>query len=145
MLSLSFSDISQNLSSFHFPDIDAVVGIATGGTFPAILIAHQLAKPYHLLSINYRHPDNSPRYEAPQLLKEFSLPLPAHSKILLVDDVSVSGKTLEKARSLLESYSVTTFTLKGKADLVLFPDIKECVAWPWKTSPQDEAPKKQTP
>lgn len=54
-------------------------------------------------------------------------------RILLVDDVSVSGKTLQTAKELLSGHIVTTFTLKGKADLVLFPEIGDCVKWPWKS------------
>ncbi len=53
-------------------------------------------------------------------------------RILLVDDVSVSGQTLQAARELLMDYEVTTFVLKSKADLVAFPEIGECVVWPWK-------------
>ena len=54
------------------------------------------------------------------------------TRILLVDDVSVSGQTLQAARELLMDYEVTTFVLKSKADLVAFPEIGECVVWPWK-------------
>jgi hypoxanthine phosphoribosyltransferase len=53
---------------------------------------------------------------------------------LLVDDVSVTGKTLEEARSLFKGNHITTFVFKGKADFVLLPDIKDCVDWPWKYS-----------
>jgi hypoxanthine phosphoribosyltransferase len=58
--------------------------------------------------------------------------MPKGARILLVDDVSVSGQTLALARSLLKGYEVITFTLKGKADFVLFPEITACVNWPWK-------------
>jgi hypoxanthine phosphoribosyltransferase len=51
---------------------------------------------------------------------------------LVVDDVSVSGKTLEKARQLLAGNEVKTLTLKGNADYVIFPEIRDCVKWPWK-------------
>ncbi|MEM8970289.1 MAG: hypothetical protein AAGE93_27990, partial [Bacteroidota bacterium] len=53
--------------------------------------------------------------------------------ILLVDDVSVTGKTLKTVKAELAEYRVTTFVLKGKADLVVFPDIGTCVDWPWKS------------
>jgi len=52
---------------------------------------------------------------------------------LLVDDVSVTGKTLKCAVENLQDYTVYTFVLKGKADYVLFPEINTCVEWPWKT------------
>jgi hypoxanthine phosphoribosyltransferase len=50
----------------------------------------------------------------------------------VVDDVSVTGQTLELAKKKLRSSTVKTFVLRGKADHVLFPKIKECVKWPWK-------------
>ncbi len=131
MIELSFSDISKRLRKFSFPDVDLVVGIATGGVVPASLIAHQLQCPLQIFTINYRDQHNTPLYETPLLMKE--LPeLPQKTHILLVDDVSVTGKTLQLAKSLLKGNALTTFTLKGKADLVLYPEIAECVNWPWK-------------
>jgi hypoxanthine phosphoribosyltransferase len=94
-------------------------------------VAHQLELPLRLLRINYRAPDNSPRHSVPTLLAKIP-PLPVGARILLVDDVSVSGQTLELARDLLKTHKVITFTLKGKADYVLFPKIASCVNWPWK-------------
>ncbi len=54
------------------------------------------------------------------------------NKLLLVDDVSVSGKTMKMAKEALAGNEVKTLALKGKADYVLFPEISECVKWPWK-------------
>ena len=85
----------------------------------------------NLIRINYRAVDNSPQRPAPQVLEPFALPAGV-KHILLVDDVSVSGQTLDVAKELLKGYEVITFVLKGKADLVVFPEIAECVAWPWK-------------
>jgi len=84
--------------------------------------------------VNYRDDHNNPQYDTPVLLSDegFLEGLNKQSKILLVDDVSVTGKTIKFAKELLKDYTVTTFALKGKADLVLFTDIKSCVNWPWK-------------
>jgi hypoxanthine phosphoribosyltransferase len=49
-----------------------------------------------------------------------------------VDEVSVTGKTMEFAKTFLTEHEVITFALKGKADYVLFPGIAACVNWPWK-------------
>jgi len=127
---LDFSAISAALKEVSLPAIDQVVGIATGGIVPASLLAHQLGRPLHLLRINYRAADNSPRHPAPVLLAGLSLP-DVRGTILLVDDVSVSGQTLALARELLKGHDVITLVLKGQADYVLFPDISECVHWPW--------------
>lgn len=130
-ISLEFASISNALKKIHLPKVDCVVGIAEGGIVPASLLAHQLEIPLHLMRINYRAPDNSPRHPAPTLLAE-SPTLPTDARVLLVDDVSVSGQTLSLAREQLKQHEVITFTLKGKADIVLFPEIENCVNWPWK-------------
>lgn len=129
---LSFREISQRLAACDFPEVAAVIGIATGGIVPASLVAFHLEKELHLIHINYRNPDNSPRYDQPQLLNAEKLDYPPGTPLLLVDDVSVSGKTLAHAQALLRDFSITTFTLKGRADLVLFPEVGSCVNWPWK-------------
>ena len=130
-VSLDFLTISQALKSFSIPEVDHVVGIATGGVIPASLIAHQIDRPLSLMHINYRAPDNSLRHTEPVLVAWQPLPLDGQ-RILLVDEVSVSGKTIDFARTLLKNQQVFTFVLKGKADYVLFPDIDSCVNWPWK-------------
>ena len=131
---LKFADISRKLRSIEFPKVDYVIGIGTGGVVPASMVAHQLGCDLKIIQINYRDPDNQPRYDQPKVLQHLDLDIPAKAKILLVDDVSVSGKTLSKAKEQLKALDVTTFTLKGQADIVLFPDVKSCVNWPWKES-----------
>lgn len=127
---LSFAEISQRLHALTLPAVDLVVGIATGGIVPASLVAHQLGKPLTLLQINYRAVDNTPRHPEPILLSSADLPT-APRRILLVDDVSVSGKTLDRAKGLLSDHTVTTLVMKGRGDFVLFPEVAACVNWPW--------------
>ena len=129
---LSFTDISKALHQFRFPEVDYVIGIATGGIYPAVMIAHQLKLDFGFLHIHFRDVDNRPLYNEPRILSNPLENLDKAKRILLVDEVSVSGKTMEKARELLADFDVQTFVLKGKADLVLFPDIRSCVIWPWK-------------
>ena len=119
------------MKSFPFPEVDLVIGIATGGIVPASLTAHQLGCPLRLMQVSFRAADNTPLYPEPKVvswqpLQEQGL------RVLLVDEVSVSGKTLQCARSMLEGQHVLTFVLKGQADYVLFPKIETCVHWPWK-------------
>ncbi len=130
-ITLDFTTISRALKAFPLPEVDHVVGIATGGIVPASLIAHQLNLPMSLIEINYRARDNSPRYPKPVLLSWQPLPV-GGQRVLLVDEVSVTGKTMQFAKTFLTEHEVITFTLKGKADYVLFPEITSCVNWPWK-------------
>ena len=123
--------IAERIRKTQFPEVDLIVGIASGGVVPASLIAFHLNKPLDVMSINYRDEENNPRYEVPQLLEKFN-ELITGKHILLVDDVSVSGKTLETAKALFEECEVTTFVLKGQADISAFPEVATCVDWPWK-------------
>jgi hypoxanthine phosphoribosyltransferase len=127
---LSMAEIEKRLATFKFPEIDFVVGIASGGTFPAKMIAELLNKPRFTIEINYRSKDNIPLYEAPRLISMDQISLVPKS-ILLVDDVSVSGQTIKIAKKYLTNHKIRTFVLKGKADFVLFPEINTCVSWPW--------------
>ena len=128
---LSLNEIKQRLEHFKFPDVDLVIGIASGGVFPAKLIAEILNTPLKFISINYRSSDNKPLYTNPKIIKKDDIPV-GHKRLLLVDDVRVSGQTLRSAKENFTNYTLYTFVLKGKADFVLFPEISECVDWPWR-------------
>ena len=127
---LGFEVIAARLKEVELPSVDCVVGVATGGQVPAALVAYAIDRPLIMLGINYRAPDNSPRFDAPKVLVSAEIP-PSTKHILLVDDVSVTGKTLAVAKAQLPNVQITTLVLKGSADIVLFPEIAACVKWPW--------------
>lgn len=134
-VALGFDAIAARVKAAPLPTVDLVVAIATGGIVPGALVAYELGVPLHRLDINYRAPDNTPQRPAPQLLASPDLPAPG-SRVLLVDDVAVTGQTLALAGGLLSECDVTTLTLKGRAaDIVLFPEVASCVAWPWNAEP----------
>ena len=128
---LGLPEIARRLKAADLPAVEWVVGIATGGIVPASLAAFHLERPLALLPINFRAEDNTPRHAAPVVQGVVALPS-APQRILLVDDVSVSGRTFETARAVLDGHHVTTLALKGRADIVLFPEVDSCVNWPWK-------------
>lgn len=134
-VTLTFSDIAQAIRGADLPECDLVVGIGRGGIVPACLVAYELQRPLHVAWYNYRDDHNRPRHDAPRLMRPSVLPARAR-KILLVDDVSVTGKTLEQAGAALCGREVTTLVLKGSANIVLFPHIQSCVAWPWNPTGQ---------
>ena len=131
MIPLSFKEISERLKTIDFPLIDLVIGIGTGGVPAATMVAYHLNAELLVLTLNYRDEQNNPKYDNPKVLSIPDWQLNG-KKILLVDDVSVSGKTMNAALDLLQGYNVKTCAMKGKADFVLFPEIKDCVKWPWK-------------
>ena len=128
---ISFSEIAKRIKNTQYPEVDWVVGIATGGIVPASLVAFHLEKPLSFIQINYRDQNNTPRYPAPKVIATPTTEMEGQ-KILLVDDVSVSGKTFEIAVGQFPGNQITTFALKGNADIALFPEVKSCVNWPWK-------------
>lgn len=134
MVPLSFIEISERLRQIELPPADLVVGIGTGGVVAAALVAYQLQTELITITLNYRDAVNQPQHESPVVLQALAPEMILGKRVLLVDDVSVSGKTLETARKMLHGAAVTTLTLKGKADIVLFPDVADCVKWPWKAS-----------
>lgn len=131
MVPLSFKEISERLKQIDLPEIDLVIGIGSGGIPPATFVAYHLNADLEVITLNYRDENNTPRYDTPKIFYQPHLNLDG-KRILLVDDVSVSGKTLNAALELLKGYNVKTLAMKGKADFVLFPEIKDCVKWPWK-------------
>jgi hypoxanthine phosphoribosyltransferase len=131
MVPLSFTEISARLKTINFPPVDLVIGIGTGGVPAATMVAYHLGAELLVMTLNYRDEKNNPLYENPQVLSLPDWNLQG-KRILLVDDVSVSGKTMKAALELLHGYDVKTCAMKGKADYVLFPEIKDCVKWPWK-------------
>ncbi len=130
MQDVSFMEIARRITDLQLPEFDLVIGIAEGGQVPAGLAAYKLGKELKVMRISYRDIANAPLYDQPKILSDINDV--KGKRILLVDDVSVSGKTLEAAKRALAGNEVKTLTLKGKADYVLFPEIRECVRWPWK-------------
>lgn len=133
MTPLSFREISERLAAWEFPaGIDGVVGIASGGVVPAALVAQRLRLEMKVIALNYRDEANEPRFSEPKLLSAVPK-LGSWRRVLLVDDVYVSGKSWHAARALLPAeVEVLPFVLKGKSDFALIRDVDGCVAWPWR-------------
>lgn len=131
MVPLSFKEIAERLKQMQLPEVDVVIGIGSGGIPPATFVAFHLNAELIIITLNYRDEKNNPRFDEPKVLYQPEWQLEG-KRILLVDDVSVSGKTMETARAQLAGFDVKTLAMKGKADFVLFPEIKDCVKWPWK-------------
>jgi len=133
MTPLAFEEITRRLAAWRFPDgVEGVVGIASGGIVPAALVAQRLGVGLKLIALNYRDEANAPRHPAPLLLS--AVPdLGAWRRVLLVDDVYVSGQSWHAARALLPAeVEVLPFVFKGKTDFALIRDIEGCVQWPWR-------------
>jgi len=88
-----------------------------------------------VIALNYRDDANEPRHAAPKLLSLVP-ELGPWRRILLVDDVYVSGKSWQTARALLPAdVEVLPFVFKGQVPFALIRDVPGCVAWPWRPEP----------
>ena len=128
---ISIADIKQELLKVNFPSLDTIVGIATGGSELATLLAYSLDLPLELIHINYRNEANQPRYDSPMIIRNLATKSLKEKNILLVDDVAVSGKTLQVAKQNIVAKQIYTLVVKGKADYVLFPHVATCIDLPW--------------
>lgn len=133
MTPLDFRDLVARLRHWSFPaGIEGVVGIASGGVVPAALVAQLLDRELKVIAINYRDDHNAPRFPTPRLLAP-APQLGTWKRILLVDDVYVSGQSWRAARAHLPpEVEVLPFVMKGKVDFALIRDVDGCVQWPWK-------------
>jgi hypothetical protein len=85
-----------------------------------------------IVAVNYRDEANEPVFPEPRLLSGVPT-LGGWKRILLVDDVYVSGKSWHAARAALPAdVEVLPFVMKGKVPFALIQDIDGCVEWPWK-------------
>jgi adenine/guanine phosphoribosyltransferase-like PRPP-binding protein len=127
---ISFPQIRQALENAELPHCKLVVGIADSGLIPAILVACKIGCDIRIIKFNYRNENNVVQHPEPLLLNSISLPANVNN-ILIVDDVTVSGKTLNAAKKLFRDKKIMTMVFVGQADYVLFPQIATCVDWPW--------------
>ena len=143
---LTLKQITNKIKKINFPKFDLIVAIGKDGIMPASLLHHFLKTPVKVMFINYRDKNNKPIRKEPILKKPFkkikllnsknskgfekSKTFQNNKKILLLDTISKTGKTLEKAKQLLKNNKVKTFVINGKADYSLY-NFKECIEWPW--------------
>lgn len=128
---VTLTEVERRLGAIVFPPVDAVIAIERGGRVPGEMIAELLDRPIGFLRLAYRDDSNAVQHAAPMLLHRTAIPCSTGGRILLVDDVSASGSTLQRATRELPGFEVTTFVLKGTADIVAFPELDVCVTWPW--------------
>jgi hypoxanthine phosphoribosyltransferase len=125
-----YQRLNAALAWIQSEKFEAIVAVANGGIMPAALLHEELGLPMGVVQINYRDPENKPRYPEARLLEAGPAPFPG-KKVLIVDDVSRSGRTLARAREFLSASTVKTFLLNGEADFSLYR-TPECLRMPWK-------------
>ena len=129
---LSFNFILKKIKKIQFPKFDYIVAIGKDGILPASLLQHFLDVPLYIVWLNYRNEQNEPIRNNPKLMKPINKELKnlRNKKILLVDSVSRTGKTLAEAKKLLNGNKIKTFVINGPADYSVI-NSKECFRLPW--------------
>lgn len=131
MLVKPLADIQRRIRDLELrEEFDLIVAVARGGVIPAILLQARLGVELEWLWLHFRADDQTPVHDEPELLRPLTFD-PAGRAILVVDDRSTSGATLDKARSALASARlVRTLVVNGNADYSLFRE--ECFYFPWR-------------
>ena len=128
MKKTKIKQIESKLETINFPKFDLIIAIATDGIKPAEILKHRLNIPVETIYINYRNENNKPIKKEPELTKPFKEI--NNKNILIVDSISKTGKTLEKAKKILKNNNIKTFVINGTADYSLF-QFNECIDWKW--------------
>lgn len=130
MRSKSFAQLIKRLDKIHFREtFDIIVAIGRGGIIPAALLNQKLNLPFYILQLRYRDDTHKIMYKKPQRVDRILCTIRG-KKVLVVDDVSRTGKTLETACQLLQKAKrIKTFVINGTADYSLYNT--DCFTFPW--------------
>jgi len=132
----TFHSIFQSLREIKISfDFDFVVGIARGGIIPSSILSFIYEKELFLMWLNLYGEGMPPEriQEKPKLMRPFEGNF-SGKKILLVDDLSKTGETIEFAKRILKekgASEIKSIVLVGKGDYSL-AEFKGCVMFPWK-------------
>jgi hypoxanthine phosphoribosyltransferase len=118
------------LNEINFGKIDLIVAIGGGGIIPAGFIQQKLKCPMKVIGINYRDEANQPRHSDAVLLESEPWTIKGR-RILLVDDVSRTGKTLRRAAKYLQGNTLKTCVVNGASDFSFYNE-ETCFKMPWK-------------
>lgn len=130
MEEITWDKFNQKLDNIQFEEFDLIIAIARGGIIPASFIQQKLDIPMKIININFRDDNHNPKYENPKLLEENGFKI-KKKNILLVDDVSRTGKTIQKAKEYLKDNNIKTCIINGQGDYNLF-NSKTCLKMPWR-------------
>ncbi|MBW2975455.1 phosphoribosyltransferase [Candidatus Woesearchaeota archaeon] len=125
---LHLSEIIRKIKKIRFPEFDMIVAIARDGIMPASLLKDELKLPMHIIWLNYRDENRQPVREQPALTRPLGRELKGqkNKRILLVDRISKTGKTISRAKHILDGNMIRTFVINGKADYSLY-SFEECI------------------
>lgn len=123
----------------HFKDtgqrFDTVVGLTRGGLIPAVMLSHELEIPMMPFNPHVLHSNGAPREEVELMVSPAVI-----REILIIDDISDTGKTFDKTVKFFTNrgFNVTTAavyinkkTAIFEPDFVVFDSHKKWVIFPY--------------
>ncbi len=145
----------------RFGPITAVIGVATGGTAPAVSLGELLATPVYRVEARH-NPTDAPYTPATGHVTCEAGPLAAalggrllEGRVLLVDDICGTGATLHALRRALTPYlapgaAVNTAVLCRNTGAARDPDlwlwtVDDWVRFPWEPAPPPGATTEDLP
>lgn len=130
MRKITWNEFFSRLAEIELGEYDEIVAIGQGGIIPAGFVQYKTNLPMKILSLNYRDENHEPRFDEVKLTEEMDFSVKG-KRVLLVDDVSRTGKTIIKAEQVLDSDDIDSFVVNGEADINMFNE-QSCILMPWK-------------
>jgi len=131
MKEISIDSIMSRVRAKIKGNFDFVVAIGRGGILPGYLISRYLDIPLEIVYSEFRNDNHKQKYENPKVQINYNIQNMKDKKILLVDDISNSGKTILNVKERIKNNKITTVVIYGNADISLFGTHDECIKWPW--------------
>ncbi|MFD5434738.1 phosphoribosyltransferase [Kitasatospora sp. NPDC127067] len=132
------------------PDVTCVIGIASGGTKPARLMADYLKVPFHTVTARHNKSDAPFQHATGDVAVRLSNCLPERlsGTVLLVDDIAGTGATFAGVTDALndrldDSAEIMTAALFRNRGCAQTPDrwawtINDWVVFPWEDAHQGQ-------
>ena len=88
------ASMAHEVRRLHLPQFEAVIGIARGGLVPATILSHKLNLPLIPMTIQLRD-GKGPHCDPLAEIARVAARLDPRKRVLIVDDINDSGKTLQ--------------------------------------------------
>ncbi len=131
MKKISIDSIMEKVKDKIKREYDIVIAIGRGGILPAYLISRYLDIPLKIIYSEFRNEKHEQKFKNPKIHIHKDILNLKNYRILLVDDISNTGKTINKVKQKLLKNIITTAVIYGDADISLFGSHDECIKWPW--------------
>tara|TARA_R110000744_G_scaffold121041_1_gene225405 strand:- start:1440 stop:1901 length:462 start_codon:yes stop_codon:yes gene_type:complete len=121
--------VNQIVDQYQNEDIEVIVGLSRGGLCLGVSLSNRMNIPLTPLEWQTRDGDVRDVYKLTEILNEFDI-----EKILFVDDICDSGKTINQIRELAPASRWATLVNKIPGEVEFSPIVTNDESWitfPW--------------